>query len=66
MENNLRHNPVTDGWPLLHETGAPLLYEDGTPILMSAQWLCIFGDEMPSETLRGMTFTKSFSVWVMP
>lgn len=59
-------DPVTDGWPLLHETGVPLLYEDGTPILMSAQWLCIFGDEPPSETLRGMTFTKSFSVWVMP
>ncbi|MAU43772.1 MAG: hypothetical protein CMP09_02820 [Yangia sp.] len=59
-------DPVTDGWPLLHETGVPLLYEDGTPILMSAQWLCVFGDEPPSETLRGMTFTKSFSVWVMP
>ncbi|WP_226557876.1 hypothetical protein [Salipiger thiooxidans] len=59
-------DPTTDGWPLLTPGGKYLLAADGSQVLMSKRWLCVFGDEPPSETLRGMTFTKSFSVWVMP
>ncbi|APX21321.1 hypothetical protein [Salipiger profundus] len=59
-------DPVTDGWPLLTPEGQYLLTPEGQRILLSARLLCVFGDEVPSETLRGMSFTVSFSVWVMP
>lgn len=59
-------DPVTDGWPMLTESGAYVLTESGQPILLSKQLLCLFGDEPPVETIQGMSFTIGFSVWVMP
>lgn len=59
-------DPVTDGWALLTNAGQPVLNGDGSPILLSGQWLCLFGDEPPVETLVGVRFNISFSVWVMP
>lgn len=59
-------DPTTDGWPLLTDTGAPVLDGDGTPILMSAQWLCLFGDTTPVATIQGVRFQIAFSVVVMP
>ena len=59
-------DPTTDGWPLLTPDGQYLLGTGGTPLLLSAQWLCLFGDSLPAETLRGASFTLSFDIWVMP
>lgn len=59
-------DPVTDGWAALDAGGTPLLTEGGTPILLSASWVCLFGDGLPAESLRGVTFTVSFEVAVMP
>lgn len=59
-------DPATEGWALLTETGEPLLTENGTPLLMSAQWLCLWGEEPPSEAVQGIEFRKTFSVVVLP
>ena len=60
-------DPLTEGWPLLDGDGAPMLTGDGEPILLAATWLCLFGDEPPSERIsRALEFDVSFSVWVMP
>ena len=58
-------DPTTDGWGLYTSDGQPLLSGD-VPILLSARWLCSWGDQMPSETVIGVEFRKSFSVVVMP
>lgn len=59
-------DPTTDGWPLQTNAGAQLLTHDGRPILLAARWLCLFGDNQPSETIIGTEFRVSFSVTVMP
>jgi len=59
-------DPTTDGWPLLIQDGSPLLTHDGTPVLLSAEWLCLFGDAVPVEAVVGVAFRISFSVMVMP
>lgn len=59
-------DPTTDGWPLLTGDGVPLLTGDGAPLLIAAQWLCLWGSTMPTETISGVEFIKSFSVVVMP
>lgn len=59
-------DPTTDGWPLLTSDGLPMLDGAGSPILLSAQWLCLFGDPTPRETIEGVEFRKSFAVVVMP
>lgn len=59
-------DPLTDGWALLDAEGNAVLSGDGAPILLSAQWLCLFGDETPMESIRGVRFVIAFSVAVMP
>jgi len=59
-------DPTTDGWPMLTAEGQPVQTAEGTPVLLSAQWLCLFGDAMPTETVIGVRFQISFSVSVMP
>lgn len=59
-------DPTTDGWALYASSGQPLLVEDGVPLLLSAEWLCLFGDATPSETIQGIEFVIRFSVKVMP
>lgn len=59
-------DPTTDGWPALDEAGAPILTATGEPLLLSAIWLCAWGDEPPVETLVGLEFRKAFSVAVLP
>jgi len=59
-------DPTTDGWPMLSSSGEPLLAAPGVPLLLSASWLCAWGDTMPTETLVGLEFRKSFSVVVLP
>lgn len=60
-------DPVSDGWPLVTAEGEALLAPDGQQLLMSAQWLCLMGDEPPVEgPLKGLLFPVSFSVVVMP
>lgn len=59
-------DPTTDGWQLFTSAGVPLLTSAGQPILMSARWLCLFGDQLPAETIVGVEFRISFSVTVMP
>jgi hypothetical protein len=53
---------TTDGWPMLSSSGQPVLMPDGTPILLSRRMLCLFGDEMPSESVRGVRFEISFNL----
>lgn len=56
----------TDGWPLLDSTGEPLM-SAGVPLLLSARWLCSFGEEPPVETIvEQVKFRKIFTVVVMP
>lgn len=62
----LMADPVTDGWRLLGTDGLLLLDPAGTPLLMSAYWLCLFGDTTPTEIVSGVNFVISFSVAVMP
>ena len=59
-------DPVTNRWPFLLPNGQPALAGDGAPLLMAAQWLCIFGEETPSETISGTRFDIAFSVVVLP
>ena len=59
-------DPTTDGWALLASDGSAVLTDDGTPILLSAQWLCLFGDALPTETIVNAQFAISFTVAVMP
>lgn len=59
-------DPMTDGWAMLGDSGAPVLTETGLPLLLSAQWLCLFGEDAPSVKPDGLRFRVSFSVWVMP
>ena len=62
----LMPDPTTDGWAALTGGGVPILTEDGSPILLAAQWVCLFGSEMPAVTARGIRFRIAFSVSVMP
>lgn len=62
----LMPDPGTDGWPLLLDDGAPLLTDDGTPLLLAETWLVTFGGKMPSETVKGTTWTLSFELEVLP
>lgn len=59
-------DPTTDGWPLLSTTGQPLFQSEGVPLLVAAQWLCLFGESAPTETIQGIEFLIRFSVTVMP
>lgn len=59
-------DPTTDGWTLLDETGVPLLTDADEPLLISEIWLCLWGDQMPQETIEGMEYRMSFGVLVMP
>lgn len=63
-------DPTTHGWQLLTSDGQPLLIaggaSDGLPILLARQWLVTFGDNLPTETVVGVEFRKTFSVEVMP
>ena len=59
-------DPTTDGWALLTSAGLPILDTSGAPILLSARWLCLFGDTLPVETVQGIEFRKTFSVMVLP
>lgn len=59
-------DPTTDGWALLDSQGRQMLTSLGVPILLSATWLCFFGDDQPVETVVGMRFRITFTVAVMP
>lgn len=59
-------DPTLDGWSLLDTDANPLLTPDGDPLLVSAPWLCLFGDTSPVETIRGIRFQITFPVAVMP
>lgn len=59
-------DPTKDGWALLDEAGAPVLDDQGAPVLLSGEWLCKFGDAMPTETVIGIEFRISFPIVVMP
>lgn len=59
-------DPTTDGWPMFASDGGPLVQPDGTPLLLSASWVCLWGETLPAETIVGREFRKSFDVVVMP
>lgn len=59
-------DPTTDGWAMLTPEGLPVLSPEGVPLLLSKQWLCAFGDEVPRESVVGTEFRINFSVVVMP
>lgn len=61
-------DPATDGWQLLASDGHPLLVSpSGTPLLMSARWLCAWGDQPPLWAMDGdVEFRNEFQVWVLP
>lgn len=59
-------DPITDNWPLLSIDGKPLLNEAGRPLLLAKRLLCLWGDEVPSETLEGLRFKLTFAISIMP
>lgn len=63
-------DPTTEGWAMQMSDGSPMLIsggpDDGKPILLSAMWLCTFGDQIPTETVIGTEFRMSFNVTVIP
>lgn len=59
-------DPTTDGWPILDDAGRPVLDDAGEPLLMSARWLCSFGDSTPVETIVGLHFRKQIEIVVLP
>lgn len=59
-------DPTRHGWPLLTADGQPLLTAAGAPVLVAAHWLCVFGDQVPTETIIGTEFRINFSVVVLP
>lgn len=59
-------DPTTDGWKSYDETGTAILDGNGNQVLLSATWTCLWGDQLPTETVVGTEFRKSFSVVVMP
>ncbi|MCV0424672.1 MAG: hypothetical protein K5905_04305 [Roseibium sp.] len=60
-------DPTTHDWPLLDPTtGDQLQDPDGNALLIAAHWLCLFGEQTPTETIRGIRFQISFPVAVMP
>lgn len=59
-------DPSTDGWKLYSTDGQPLMVDDSTLLLLSERWLCAWGDQLPTETVQGIEFRKSFSIVVVP
>lgn len=59
-------DPATDGRNLLTDAGAPILTGTGEPLLVSASWLCLFGEPVPSERIVGGRFEITFNIAVMP
>lgn len=59
-------DPTTDGVPLLGQNFSPILTAKGSPLLIASQWLCVFGEPVPSETIVGGRYAVSFTVAVMP
>ncbi len=59
-------DPTKDGWPVLGGDGTQLFGSNGKPLLMSARWLCLFGDNQPVITAVGTRFRISFNIVVMP
>jgi hypothetical protein len=62
----LMPDPTSNGWPLLSSDGLPLLAGDGSTVLVSAWWLCIFGERPPAFTVVGLIHRTQFTVAVMP
>lgn len=59
-------NPTTDGTAMLTQVTAPILSTEGEPIVLASQWLCLFGDPVPSERVFAGRFEITFNVAVMP
>lgn len=59
-------DPQTDGWGICDEAGNPLTDEAGNPLTMVADWLCLFGNPLPTFTPAGVDFRVSFQIMVLP
>lgn len=59
-------DPVLDGVPIKLDTGEVLTDENDQPILISAWWLCMFGEQKPTFTIEGVRWKINFSVMIMP
>ncbi len=60
-------DPLRDGWPWLDNDGTPVLCGDGTPALVSATWLCQFGQgARPTETVAGVRRRIAIEIMVWP
>lgn len=61
-------DPSREDWPLTTMTGVPLLADDIPldPLTLSERWLCAWGDQLPTETVQGIEFLKSFNIMVLP
>lgn len=61
-------DPSNEEWELTTHAGVPLLADDAPldPLTLSERWLCAWGDQLPTETVQGIEFRKSFSIVVLP
>lgn len=61
-------DPTFEEWALTTEAGTPLLVSaaGAEQLTVSGLWLCAWGDQLPTETVEGIQFRKSFQIWVLP
>ena len=59
-------DPSLDGAPLLTADDDAIRSVDDDEILIDVRWLCLFGQDLPVETLEREKYVLQFSVWVMP
>lgn len=62
----LMPDPTTSGWQLLTGDEVPLVTDAGVPLLLEETWVCLFGENLPTETVYGVRFRISFDIAVMP
>jgi len=59
-------DPTLHGVTLQDGRGFAILTGGEAPIEVSSTWVCLFGDELPSETISGGRYVVTFNVWVLP
>lgn len=59
-------DPISDNQPIVDDMDRAILDENDQPILLGAEWLCLFGQELPSETMEAGRYLVSFSVVRLP
>ncbi len=58
--------PGKDGHGLLNEVDFVLTDENDNPVLIASTWLCLFGEQLPSDGVIGVRRRLNFDLAVLP